>query len=146
MNVPTVTWIDEEGRIARPNDVAFGNDAWKHVTGINSEPHKAAIRAWVRGEAPPQTTEWIRDHQALPSERDQLARAHFGLGWWLSRQGREEAAARHFLLAGELAPHDFMIRRGSLPIRGLSSAGPEFFEMTRDWAAAGHKYYDPIAD
>jgi hypothetical protein len=145
VNVPTVTWIDERGRIVRPNDVAFGNNQWKQVTGFDAGPHANALRAWVKGEWTHDDT-WVRERQTLPAERDQLARAHFGLGWWLHKQGRAQAAERHFLRAGELAPHDFMIRRGSLPIRGLSSAGPEFFQMTREWAAAGHQYYVPIRE
>jgi Tetratricopeptide repeat len=146
VNVPTVNWIDEEGRLVRPNDVAFGNDAWKHVTGIGYEKHANALHAGVKGEAPAFSEADVRARQILPSETDQLARAHFGLGWWLHRQGRDEAAARHFEQAGELAPHDFMIRRGSLPIRGISSAGPEFFAMVEDWRAKGNEYYVPLAD
>ena len=145
VNVPTIVWIDEAGKIVRPNDVAFGNNTWTHVTGLSAEKHANALRAWVKGEWAP-TEEWVRDRQLLPSESDQLARAHFGLGWWLSKQGKSEAAERQFLQAGELAPHDFMIRRGSMPIRGLSSAGPEFFQMTAEWAQAGNQYYLPIPD
>lgn len=146
MNVPTVVWIDEEGRIARPNDVAYGTDTWTKVTGFDPEVHANRLRAWVKGEKPAFTPEEVRARQRLPSESDQLARAHFGLGWWLHQQGRAAAAERHFLRAGELAPHDFMIRRGSLPIRGLSSAGPEFRQMVADWVAAGRRYYEPLED
>ena len=37
INVPTVVWIDEEGRIVRPNDAAFGTNALKDMSGIDSE-------------------------------------------------------------------------------------------------------------
>jgi hypothetical protein len=146
VNVPTITWIDEHGRIVRPNDVQFGNDAWKHVTGLESGRHLEMVRAWVKGELQPMSEDAVRERQTLPTEVDQLARAHFGLGWWLHQEGRQAAAERHFLRGGELAPHDFMIRRGSMPIRGLSSAGPEFRQMVEDWAASGHRYYEPIPD
>ena len=146
VNVPTVVWIDESGRIVRPNDAQFGNNTWTHVTGFDSAKHLDAVRSWVRGEWSPPDESWIRDRQKLPTENDQLARAHFGLGWWLYNRGRQEAADRHFVLAGELAPHDFMIRRGSMPIRGMSSAGPEFFQMVQDWTAAGNSYYVAIPD
>ena len=51
VNVPTILWIDERGRIVRPNDVAFGTDTFKSITGIAAAGHLAALRAWVRGEA-----------------------------------------------------------------------------------------------
>ena len=50
VNVPTILWIDERGRIVRPNDVAFGTDTFKHITGLRAATHLAALRAWVHGE------------------------------------------------------------------------------------------------
>ena len=146
VNVPTVLWIDERGRIVRPNDVAFGTDTFKHITGLAADKPLAAIRAWVRGEIPAFTTEEIRALQSLPSASDQLARAEFGLGEWLFRRGRAQAAERHFARAGELAPHDFTIRRGTMPMRGIDPMGPEFRRMLGEWTAAGHPYYRPLPD
>lgn len=146
VNVPTVVWVDERGRIVRPNDVAFGTDTFKHITGLESARPLAALRAWVGGERPAFTAAEVRAQQALPTPPDQLARAHFALAWWLHRRGRTEAAEGHFVRAGELAPHDFTIRRGSLPIRGLDPMGPAFREMLADWVGGGRPYYRPLAD
>ena len=146
VNVPTVVWIDEEVRIARPNDVAFGSDMFKQFHHIESDAHKASLRAWVRGEAPAMSPDQVRRHQKQPTREEQLARAEFTLGFWLYEQGRTDAAERHFLRGGELAPHDFMIRRGSMPIRGINSMGPDFIKMSQEWAAAGHEYSLPIRD
>jgi hypothetical protein len=33
--VPTLLWIDEQGRIVRPNEVAFGTDTFKDLTGFD---------------------------------------------------------------------------------------------------------------
>jgi hypothetical protein len=146
VNVPTVLWIDERGRIVRPNDVVFGTDTFRHITGLESARPLAALRAWVRGEtagyAPPEA----RALQTLPTATDQQARAEFGLAEWLARRGRTEAAERHFVRAGELAPHDFTIRRGSMPIRGLDPMGPKFREMRDAWVGAGQPYYRPLPD
>jgi hypothetical protein len=146
VNVPTAVWIDEHGRIVRPNDVAFGTDTFKHITGIASAKSLAAVRAWVRGETTALTEEETRAVQTLPTADDQQARAEFGLGEWLFRRGRVEAAARHFVRAGELAPHDFTIRRGTMPMRGLDPMGPEFRTMLAEWTAAGRPYYRPLPD
>jgi hypothetical protein len=146
VNVPTVVWIDEQGRVVRPNDVTFGSDMFKAITNIESEKHHAILRAWVRGEAPAMDPAEARRHQTLPTFEEQLARAEFSLGFLLYERGRVEAAERHLIRGGELAPHDFMIRRGSMPIRGINSMGPEFVKMSQEWEAAGHKYYLPIED
>jgi hypothetical protein len=144
VNVPTSVWIDERGRIARPNDVAFGTDTFRHVTGIASAGYLAALRAWVRGEGPALPEDQVRALLPLPAAADQEARAEFGLGVWLFQEGRVDAAARHFDRAGALAPHDFTIRRGSMPMRGLDPMGPEFRRMFRAWTEAGHAYYRPL--
>lgn len=147
VNVPTVFWIDERGRIVRPNDVAFGTDTFKAITGLESARHLGALRAWVKGEAPALPAgASARDLQPLPTAADQQARAEFGLGEWLFRQGRRDAAARHFLRGGELAPHDFTIRRGTMPMRGVDPMGPEFRAMLQDWVGKGNPYYRPLAD
>mgnify|MGYP003467965524 CR=1 FL=1 len=71
----------------------------------------------------------------------EIARAHFTLAWHLHQRGRTEAAERHFLRAGELSPHDWTIRRGSMPIRGINPMGPQFFELYKEWEAAGKPGY-----
>ena len=146
VNVPTVVWLDERGRIVRPNDVAFGTDTFRAITGIASARHLGLVRAWGRGSLPPLDEAEIRRGLSLPSEIDQQARAEFGLGQWLFEQGRREAAGRHFTRAGELAPHDFTIRRGTMPMRGVDPMGPDFRQMLAEWTRAGHRYYRPLED
>jgi len=146
VNVPTILWLDERGRIVRPNDVAFGTDTFKSITGLEAAKHFAALRAWVRGEATAIPAARVRALQALPTDVDQQARAEFGLGEWLFTRGRTEAATRHFVRAGELAPHDFTIRRGTMPMRGIDPMGPQFREMLGAWVKAGNPYYRPLAE
>ena len=146
VNVPTVLWIDERGRVVRPKDVAFGTDTFRHLTGLESAKHLAALRAWVRDGVAPFAEAEVRRLLALPTAQDQHARAEFGLGQWLFEQGRREAAERHFLRAGALAPHDFTIRRGTMPMRGVDPMGPAFREMFQEWAKAGHSYYRPLPE
>ena len=145
INVPTGLWIDERGRIVRPNDAVFGNDTFAHMTGVTSGPHLDALRAWVKtGALPFGSDADVRARQVLPTADEQLARAEYTLAWFLHRQGRTEAAERHFLRAGELAPHDWTIRRGSMPIRGLDPMGEALMPLWREWVAAGLPYYPPM--
>ena len=39
-----------------------------------------------------------------------------------------------------------MIRRGSMPIRGLDPMGEDFMAMVGAWTEAGNAYYRPLAD
>jgi hypothetical protein len=146
VNVPTIFWIDERGRIVRPNDVAFGSDTFKHITGLSASKHLDALRAWVKGEGEALSDEQVRRHQPLPTPAEQQARAEFGLGQWLWTQGRTAAAEHHFVRGGELAPHDFTIRRGTMPMRGIDSMGPQFREMLQTWVGAGQPFYRPLPD
>ncbi len=145
INVPTGLWIDERGRIVRPNDAVFGNDTFAHMTGVASGPHLDALRAWVKtGALPFGSDADVRARQVLPTADEQRARAEYTLAWFLHRQGRTEAAERHFLRAGELAPHDWTIRRGSMPIRGLDPMGEALMPLWSEWVAAGLPYYPPM--
>ncbi|HBZ72118.1 MAG TPA: thioredoxin family protein [Deltaproteobacteria bacterium] len=141
INVPTVIWIDEGGRMVRPNDSQFGTDTFVQFHGKRSAPFLAAVRAWVREGRGVVPADQMRPQQLLPSPESQLARAEFTLAWHLHRAGRTQAAERHFLRAGELAPHDWTIRRGSMPIRGINPMGPEFFKLYEEWKAAGAPGY-----
>jgi AhpC/TSA family len=144
VNVPTTVWIDEEGRIVRPNDVGYATDTFRSLTRIDSARVLDSIRAWVRDGVSSIDAREASELQSLPTEEHQLARAEFNLARWLRAHGRDDAAERHFVRAGELAPHDFTIRRGSMPMRGIDPMGPQFAEMVRDWMVAGHSYYTPL--
>ena len=146
VNIPTILWIDESGRIVRPNDVAYGNNKYQQVTGLDADVHKRALRDWVKGKSPAFAANRARELQQLPTAEHQEARAEFALGQWLWEQRRTDAADRHFVRAGQLAPHDFNIRRGSLPMRNIDPMGPEFFKMATQWREAGHAYYHPLPE
>jgi hypothetical protein len=145
VNVPTVVWIDEDGRIVRPQDVHYVSNEFAAITQFHNRKPIEALRAWVRGEAPAYAGDVVADTK-VPTAADQEARAAFAVGWHLVKEGRNEAAEAWFVRAGELAPHDFTIRRGSMPIRGIDAQGPAFFEMVGEWAKQGNAYYLPLPD
>jgi len=128
-NVPTMIWIDEAGRVCRPHDAQFGTDIFTEFHGKRSAPYLDMIRDWVRTGAGAMAPEEVRKHQTPPDDEAQLARVERALAWHLHKNGRTEAAARHFDRAGELAPLDWTIRRGSMPIRGEDPFGDGFFAL-----------------
>jgi len=135
VNVPTMLWIDESGRICRPHDNQFGTDTFTAFHGKQSAPYLDLVRRWVREGEGAMAPDEVRRNAIAPSDENQAARAEWSLAWYLHQQGRVEAAERHFERAGELAPLDWTIRRGSMPIRGMNPFGPEFFALAEEGKA-----------
>jgi len=129
VNVPTLIWIDERGTIVRPNDAQFGTDTFTQFHGKRSGPYLEMIRAWVRDGSGALGPGEVRGNRVVPTAESQLARAERRLAAHLAESGRAQAAERHFARAGALAPLDWTIRRGSMPMRGMNPFGPEFFEL-----------------
>ena len=145
-NVPTVVWIDEAGRIVRPNGVAFGTDMFKDFTGVSAGPHLEAVRRWVRDGDVPIAPEAARRAVGDLSADEVLARLHFRIAAHARRAGDAETAGRHFAAAGRLAPNDWTIRRAAMPLTGGDPFGQEFFDMYKEWEDAGRPYHGIAAD
>ncbi len=141
INVPTAIWIDEDDRIVRPPDMTPVNDLFKDFTGIESEVHHNQLRAWVRDGELPLSLDRVAEFQNQPSANDQLARLHRRVGAWLHRAGHDEAAAPHFERAQTLAPWDWTVHRGAMPLTGRDPFGPEFFDYVKNWNEAGAPGY-----
>lgn len=147
VNVPTMVWIDENDRIVRPTTAEFGTDMFVEFHGRSSAPFLEALERWVVDGALATTDEdQIRAGQLLPSSEQMQARTERRLAAHLLRIGAGQAAERHFARAAELAPLDFTIRRGSMPLRGQDPFGQEFFDFYQEWEAAGSPTYDNQGD
>lgn len=148
-NVPTVVWIDADGKVARPNTPAFGTDTFVDFHGVPAGPHLDAIRSWVRtGEVPVAGV----NAAALPavadlSDDEITARLLFRIGAHLVREGRTDEAASRLAEATELAPLDFTVARAAMPLTGRDPFGADFLKLYDDWVAAGSPYHglDPDA-
>jgi hypothetical protein len=141
INVPTAIWIDEDNLIVRPPDSTPVNDLFKDFTGIDSEVHHNQLRAWVNDGTLPLALDEVARHQHVPTADDQLARLHRRIGAWLHRNGRDLEAVRHFERASALAPWDWTVQRGSMPLTGRDPFGQEFFDFVKSWNEAGAPGY-----
>jgi peroxiredoxin len=144
-NVPTVVWIDDMGRVVRPNTPAFGTDTFADFHGVPSGPHLDAIRAWVRDGAVDATA-------AAPGVVSELsgdeiaARLWFRIGAHLHRVGRDDEAAAPFETARSLAPLDFTVARAAMPLTGRDPFGQEFLDLYDQWVAAGRPFHGAEPD
>lgn len=139
INVPTAVWFDEHGDMVRPPTIAPGDDRFKEFSGVDSSVHHDALRAWAVDGV---IDRGLMDRWAQPPAEDPgLARAHRRVGAHLHRLGADDAARGHFVTAAELAPSDWTIRRGTMPMTGDDPFGDKFFEFAVEWDAAGRNSY-----
>jgi hypothetical protein len=137
-NVPTVYWIDEDGRIVRPQDVAFGSNAFQEFTGVDATVHHQALRDWVTGARTGLSADDVDAFQRVPTDEEQLARAEFGLGRWLWAHGQGERARPLFARAEERAPKLWVLWRGSMRMRDMDPMGADMGERMERYAAVSH--------
>jgi hypothetical protein len=141
VNVPTTVWIDEQGRIVRPPAIAPADDKFRDFTKVDSSLHHTALRRWVRDGVAPLSDAEIRARQELPDADVQQARAERRLAVHLLRRGDTDRAQAHLAAALALAPNDWTIQRGSMPLRGEDPFGQAFFDFYESWEAAGRPGY-----
>ncbi|WP_119729243.1 TlpA disulfide reductase family protein [Thermomonospora amylolytica] len=144
INVPTVVWVDEEGRIARPQDTQTATDLFRSMNGLDSAKSGEALRRWVLDGDAGLDAEQVRRHLRVPTPEESRARAHARLAAWLAREGRPEAARRHLEAAAALAPHDVAIRRGLMPLTGEDPFGDAYFALREELERSGIPLYRPL--
>ena len=145
VNVPTAVWIDEQGHLVRPNEVAFIDDRFKQFTGIDSAPYVAAIRDWVTNGAKSiyalSETE-LRARLKSSNEDRSRADVEFALAEYLYKQGKGVDAIPHFKAAQRLAPDNWNYKRQAW---ALSDADRDYGTSFRKEVQKlnGKPYYEP---
>ena len=145
VNVPTAVWIDEQGRIVRPNEVAFVDDRFKALTGIDAAPYLDAIRDWAANGAKSVYALSENELKArLKPQSDDRARAdaEFLLAEYLYAQGKGVDAIPHFKEAQRLAPDNWNYKRQAW---ALSDAERDYGTNFRKEVQKlnGKPYYEP---
>ncbi|GAA2725447.1 MULTISPECIES: TlpA disulfide reductase family protein [Streptomyces] len=146
LNVPTVVWIDEESRIARPNDTQFATDLFRSMSGLDAHKTLGALRRWVTTGDPGLGQNTVAELTRPSTPEQQRARTQATLALWLLRHGRTEAAEAHFARAAELAPEDITTWRSAMPLLGVDPMGDEYFARRTALEEAGVPIYRPLPD
>jgi hypothetical protein len=140
VNVPAAVWVDENDRIVRPADSTPGSDLFRDFSNVDSEVHHNLLRKWVRSGERDLDDQRVREFQVKPSQDVQLARLHRRIAIALlerNQDGDSSASREHLARAEELAPLDWTIRRGNMPLVGVDPFGDEFFKFVGEWSNAG---------
>jgi tetratricopeptide (TPR) repeat protein len=146
VNVPTGVWIDEKGRIVRPNEVAFADDRFKQFTGLDSAPYLNAIRDWAeKGEKSEyaMSEEKLRQKLSMNDPNLLMASAEFGLGEYLYKSGHANEAIPHFKEAQKLNPKSWNYKRQAYALGDAKRDYATTFIDEVNKAGGSKVYYAP---
>lgn len=145
VNVPTGVWINEQGRIVRPNEVAFVDDGFKNFTGLDSAPYLNALKDWAeKGDrsAYVMNEERLREKMAAQDPNFAQAAAEFGLAEYLYKAGHPSEAIPHFKEAQRLNPKSWNYKRQAYALSSEKDYGTTFRDEVQK--NGGSKvYYTP---
>lgn len=114
VNVPTAVWINEKGKIVRPNEVAYVDNRFKAFHGLDAADYLEAIRDWAakgeKSEFVLSETE-LKDRLSPQKEEHALAAAEFALAEYMSHKGLAEDAVPHYKEAQRLNPDSWNYKR-----------------------------------
>jgi len=148
VNVPTGVWINEQGKIVRPNEVAFVDDRFKNFSGLDSAPYLSALKDWIeKGDKSiyVMDEQRLREKLAVNDPNVILAAAEFGLGEHLYKSGHLNDAVPHFKEAQRLNPKSWNYKRQAYALSDAKrDYGTTFSEEVEK--AGGSKVYYPPPD
>jgi hypothetical protein len=157
VNVPQAVWIDETGRIARPPETAGSTDHFRRMNRATREmsPEDQAARLAARAAYLDAVSDWVLTgrYQLSPDQvRRQLPRAtpeiawanaHFRLGIWLYRNGRNAEAAAQLAEASRLHPDSWAIWRQAADLHAVGEASGAAFWQRVDALGERPYYREP---
>jgi hypothetical protein len=145
VNVPTAVWINEQGRIVRPNEVAYVDNRYKLLHGLDATPYLEGIRDWVANgdkSAFVLSEKELKERFKPQATEHALAAAEFGLAEYLYRTGRGQDAIPHYKEAQRLNPLSWNYKRQAW---ALSDADRDYGTnfMKEVAKLKGQPYYPP---
>ena len=174
VNVPMAVWIDEEGMLVRPPEVAHPGRVGMRMPGHGDLPsdlpplvretlaeasrirvrpgrYGAALRDWATNGAASRFA--LAPHEVVERSRPRTpevseATAHFELGQHLFRAGHADDARPHFRAAHRLDPSNWTYKRQAWSIEDPLQGPSEHYDS--DWLtdvrAIGAENYYPLPD
>jgi len=146
VNVPTGVWINEKGKIVRPNEVAFADDRFKNFTGMDSAPYLNALKDWVEKGDKSQyvmSTEQLKQKLSSNDPNLALAAAEFGLGEQLYSSGHPAEAIPHFKEAQRLNPKSWNYKRQAYALGDAKRDYGTTFKDEVEKIGGSKLYYTP---
>ena len=146
VNVPTGVWINEQGKIVRPNEVAFADDRFKNFTGLDSAPYLTALSDWVeKGDKSVYVMSEEKLHEKLSANNPEiiLAAAEFGLGEQLYKNGHLTEAIPHFKEAQRLNPKSWNYKRQAYALSDAKRDYGTTFSEEVEKSGGSKVYYAP---
>lgn len=146
VNVPTGVWIDEHGKIVRPNEVAFVDNQFTDFSGLDSAPYLNALRDWIeKGDKSiyAMSEERLREKLSVNSPDAILAAAQFALGEHLYKTGHLSEAISHFKQAQRLNPKSWNYKRQAYALSDAQRDYGTTFMDEVEKAGGTKAYYQP---
>lgn len=144
LNVPTVVWVDEAGRVVRPNDSQFPSDTFSVFTDVPSGPAMAALRRWVLAGDSGLTADQVAEYTPRADAAGQWARTEAALAVWLVRNGHADAARSRYERIAAEAPELVSLWRALMPLLDIDPLGEEFFAKAAALQEAGIPLLRPL--
>ena len=145
VNVPTAVWINEKGMIVRPNEVAYVDNRYKAMHGVDAGPYLDAIRDWVaNGNRSPfvMSEQEVKERLKPPTPERAMADTEFGLAEYLHKNGKGEDAIAHFKEAQRLDPDNWNYKRQAWALSDAEkNYGTSFMKEVQK--LKGKPYYAP---
>ncbi len=146
INVPTAVWIDEHGKIVRPTEVAFIDNRYKSMHGIDAQPYLDGLLDWLdKGEKSiyAMNADQLRERLNQFTPDNLLADADFKMGQYLVSAGHPREAIAYFKTAQKLRPDDWNYKRNAwLFADPDKDYGTNFMKEVK--ALNGKPYYPPL--
>ena len=146
VNVPTGVWINEQGRIVRPPEVAFVDDRFKPFTGMDASIYVNALKDWAeKGDQSSfaMNEEQLRSKLGAADPDIMMAAAEFGLGEQLYKSGHSAEAIPHFKEAQRLNPKSWNYKRQAWALSDAKRDYGTSFKEEVEKIGGSKLYYPP---